>query len=97
MAEKYLRDVTALMARLGPRLPWGCVLKLKHFFGGAAVYAGGNICITFTPAGLALKLPEEARDALTADGATPLRYFPKRRSRKNTSWCRGRSWPTSPG
>ena len=77
MAEKYLRDLRALMSRVSPRLPGRTVLEFKHFFGGAAVYADGRICITLTPVGLALKLPEESQRKLTADGATPLRYFPK--------------------
>ncbi len=77
MAEKYLRDLAALMARLSPGVPGRCVLEFKHFFGGAAVYADGHICMTRTPVGLALKLPEDACEALFAAGGTPLRYFAK--------------------
>lgn len=33
--------------------------------------------MTLTPVGLALKLPEDARVALMARGASALRYFPK--------------------
>ena len=47
----------------------------KHV-SGAAAYANGRICITLTPIGLALKLPEDARARLENKGARPLRYFP---------------------
>ena len=77
MAAAYLADLRALLGPLGDTLPEHIDLVLKHFFGGAAAYADGRICITLTPAGLALKLPEAARAALMAQGGTPLRYFPK--------------------
>jgi len=37
-------------------------LKCKHFFSGAVVYVNGKICITLTPAGFAVKLPEKHRE-----------------------------------
>ncbi len=53
-------------------------LECKHFFSGAAVYANGKICITLTPAGFAVKLPEQSRNSLIRDHGTKLlRYFPK--------------------
>ena len=52
-------------------------IACKHFFSGAAAYVDGHIFMSLTPVGLALKLPEEARDALVAKGAKPLQYFPK--------------------
>ena len=53
-------------------------LECKHFFSGAAVYAQGRICMSLTPVGLAIKLPEESRNTLIKEqGAKPLRYFPK--------------------
>jgi TfoX/Sxy family transcriptional regulator of competence genes len=53
-------------------------LEYKHFFSGAAVYAQGRICMSFTPVGFAIKLPEESRNTLiTEQGAKPLRYFAK--------------------
>jgi TfoX/Sxy family transcriptional regulator of competence genes len=52
-------------------------LEVKHFFSGAAVYADGRICITLTPVGFAIKLPETSRDMLVQEhGADRLRYFP---------------------
>src|SRR3989338_11061369 len=59
-------------------------LEVKHFFSGAAVYVNGRICITLTPAGFAIKLPEELRNTLIKQkGAKPLRYFPKGHIKKN--------------
>lgn len=75
MAQQYLDALRALLE--GVRLPDGVDLVCKHFFGGAAAYADGRICITLTPAGLAMKLPQNDRAALEGEGATPLRYFPQ--------------------
>ena len=77
MAEPYLPDLHALLGPVSDALPADIDLVLKHFFGGAAAYAEGRICITLTPVGLALKLPEDARAELMAQGGTALRYFPK--------------------
>ena len=73
MAEPYLGDLSALAARLAP----GEAIACKHFFSGAAAYADGRIFMSWTPAGLALKLPEARRAALLEQGGRPLRYFPK--------------------
>ncbi|MCH8289236.1 MAG: TfoX/Sxy family protein [Candidatus Marinimicrobia bacterium] len=52
--------------------------EYKHFFSGAALFANGKICMTLTPVGLALKLPEQLRESLIKEeGAKKLRYFPK--------------------
>ncbi len=63
--------------RLGKRLGGRVELSFKPFFGGAAVYANGRICITLTSVGLGMKLGDEVRAALLREGARPLRYFPK--------------------
>jgi TfoX/Sxy family transcriptional regulator of competence genes len=49
----------------------------SNFFSGAAAYANGRIFMTLTTVGLALKLPQDSRDLLIGNGATPLRYFAK--------------------
>ncbi len=77
MAQAYLDELESMLAPLAARLAPGAKLEFKHFFSGAALYAGGRICITLTPAGLAMKLPEADRAALRKRGAKPLRYFPK--------------------
>ena len=77
MAEPWLRDLRSLLERAAPNLDPAAAIECKHFFSGAAAYAGGRIFMSLTPAGLALKLPAEARQQLMEAGAGPLRYFPK--------------------
>ncbi len=76
-ADKTLR-LTALLKQSTSGRFKGVKLKCKHFFGGAAVYADGRICMSLSTAGFGIKLPEKLRSALVSDhGAKPLRYFPK--------------------
>lgn len=77
MAQEYLETLRAMLAPVAAALPRGVELEVKHFFGGAAAYADGRICISLTPVGLAMKLSEADRRRLTKEGAKPLRYFPK--------------------
>ncbi len=76
MAKHYLERLEALPSPVARDLSPEAALEIEHFFSGAAAYAQGRICITLTPVGLALKLPEAARDRLAKTGAKPLRYFP---------------------
>ncbi len=75
MAEPYLQALGSLLDRAGPGLE--VPITHRHFFSGAAAYAEGRIFMTLTTAGLALKLPRDARARLTGEGAVPLRYFAK--------------------
>ena len=77
MAEPYLRQLSDLLAEAAPRPRPKAAIACKHFFSGAAAYADGHIFMSWTPVGLALKLPEAARAELRTAGAKPLRYFPK--------------------
>ncbi|SRR6266849_1987430 len=78
MAQEYLQRLTALIKQPTAGRFKGVKLECKHFFSGAAVYADGRICISLTPVGFAIKLPEEARNLLLNEkGAKPLCYFPK--------------------
>ncbi len=78
MTKEYLEALSELMKRATPRGLENTKLEVKHFFSGAAVYADGKICITLTPVGFAIKLPEESRIILIEQrGANPLQYFPK--------------------
>ena len=53
-------------------------MEVKHFFSGAALYVNKTICASWSPAGLAFKLPEQETDKLINSGkAIPLKYFPK--------------------
>ncbi|MCR4300477.1 MAG: TfoX/Sxy family protein [Sulfuricaulis sp.] len=78
MAQEYLQQLTVLLKQTTSGRFKGVKLECKHFFSGAAVFAAGRKCITYTPVGLALKLPKESLSTLMTDkGATPLCYFPK--------------------
>ena len=78
MAQKYLERLTVLMQSATPLMSKKDALEIKHFFSGAALYVNARICLTLTPTGLALKLPEKYRsELLRKKGAKPLRYFPK--------------------
>ncbi len=78
MAKPYLEKLSAmLILTIGDHFE-NIDLQCKHFFSGAAVYVNGKICISFTPVGLALKLPQKLRAVLLKEkGASLLRYFPK--------------------
>ncbi len=77
MAKAYLEKLSELINRATAGKFKNVDLECKHFFSGAAVYANGKICITLTPAGFAVKLPEQSRNSLIRDHGTKLlRYFP---------------------
>ena len=71
-----MEKLRSLLRPVTDELAAGTMLEIRHFFGGAAAYANGRICISLTPAGLALKLPAHCRIQLIEAGAKPLRYFP---------------------
>ena len=84
MAKKYLDKLSKLMKRVGLGRFGNAKVELKHFFSGAAVYVNGKICMTLTPVGFAIKLPERSRDILMKQkGAKQLRYFPKGHIKKD--------------
>lgn len=77
MAREYLEKLSAFIEKAVSDCFDSINLECKHFFGGAALYADERICISLTPVGLALKLPEETKDRLLRNKkAIPLRYFP---------------------
>jgi len=77
MAEPFLSQLQSLLERAAPNLDPGAAIECRDFFGGAAAWADGRIFMSLTAAGLALKLPAEARAQLMEAGARPLRYVPK--------------------
>ena len=78
MAQEYLDRLSQLMEQLSSSGFNGVKLECKHFFSGAAIYARGKICMSWTPVGFALKLPEASRTILVKQqGAKYLRYFPQ--------------------
>ena len=78
MAKEYLDQLSEIMKQATARKFKDVKLECKHFFSGAAVYADGRICISLTPVGFAIKLPETSRNVLLKQkGTKNLRYFPK--------------------
>ncbi len=78
MAKEYLGKLSGFIDTVASELSEDIHLECKHFFSGAALYAEGRICISLTPIGLALKLPESTRNRLLkGKKVVPLRYFPK--------------------
>jgi len=78
MAKQYVEKLERLIASQGIARETGSTLEIKHFFGGAALYAGGKICASWSPVGLAFKLaPEEVEKLIQSGRAQPLQYFDK--------------------
>ena len=78
MAKEYVEKLSAFITKATSKMPGKINLECKHLFGGAALYADDRICITLTPVGLAIKLPEATREMLISNHkALPLQYFPK--------------------
>lgn len=78
MAKEQLEQLTALIKQVTSGKYKDAKLECRHFFSGAAVYVNERICISLTPVGFAIKLPEESRNALLKQkGTKRLRYFPK--------------------
>ena len=78
MAREYLERLAAQMREPTSGRFKDIKLEYKHFFSGAALYANGKICMSLTPVGFAIKLPEESRNSLLKQkGTKPLRYFPE--------------------
>ena len=78
MTKQHLEQLTTMIAQATSGRFGDANLECKHFFSGAALYADGKICISLTPVGFALKLPEESQNILLKQkGAKHLQYFPK--------------------
>ena len=78
MAKEYLNKLTQLIVDLKINDETDVELKTSHFFSGAALYANKVICASWSPAGLAFKLPQaEVTRLIANDKAKTLRYFAK--------------------
>ena len=84
MAEPYLTRLNLLVDKLDPLQIGNAALESKHFFSGAALYANGKIFASLSPAGLAVKLPEDERKGLIENGdGMEFRFFPNGPIKKN--------------
>lgn len=78
MTKGYLEKLTDLFSQINSKKINDTNFEIKHFFSGAAIYVKGNICISLTPVGFAIKLPETSRNELMKKrGVKPLHYFSK--------------------
>ena len=78
MSKIYLEKLSNLATRLKLEEEILKPIETKHFFSGAALYIDETICASWSPAGLAFKLPEKEVEKLMNQGkAIPLKYFPK--------------------
>jgi TfoX/Sxy family transcriptional regulator of competence genes len=77
MAEPYLTQLQQILTQIGQLSDENITLETKHFFSGAALNANEKMCASLSPAGFALKLPEETRLNIIADGkGSEFRFFP---------------------
>jgi TfoX/Sxy family transcriptional regulator of competence genes len=78
MATEYLEKLSRLVHELGIENEFDGPVEVKHFFSGAALYIDKTMYVSWSPAGLAFKLPEPEVSKLIDSGmAKPLKYFPK--------------------
>jgi len=78
MAKEYFKKLSNLINKLNLEGEISSSVEVKHFFSGAVLYVDGSICASWSPVGLAFKLPDEEVVQLIKSGsAKPLKYFPK--------------------
>lgn len=78
MAKVYYEKLSHLILQLKIDDELSLPMETKHFFSGAALYINKTICVSWSPVGLAFKLPENKVNKLISSGkAKELRYFPK--------------------
>jgi len=78
MAKIYFEKLSKLISELDIENELLNQIEVKHFFTGAALYIDQTICVSWSPVGLAFKLPKLDVDRLITSGkAIPLQYFPK--------------------
>jgi len=78
MAKVYYKKLSNLLIELDIKKDVTQSMDVKHFFSGAALYVNQSICASWSPVGLAFKMPEhEANKLINSGEAIPLKYFPK--------------------
>ncbi len=84
MAKIYFEKLNSLIGKLDIKEEILSKIEIKHFFSGAALYINKNICVSWSPIGLAFKLGEKEANKLIHSGkAIPLKYFPKGHIKKD--------------
>jgi len=77
MAKEYYEKLSNLLNETNIENEISLPIEVKHFFSGAALYVNNKIRVSWSPVGLAFKLPELEVEKLIKNGkARPLKYFP---------------------
>lgn len=83
MAKEYWEKLSRLVEELNLEAEMALAFQTRHFFSGAAIYINGTMCASWSPVGLAFRLPEAEVVKLIRSGrARPLQYFPNGRVKK---------------
>jgi hypothetical protein len=78
MAKEYFDKLSSLVATLDMENEIPAPMEVKHFFSGAALYINKILCVSWSPVGLAFKLPaKDVKKLISSGNAIPLKYFPK--------------------
>lgn len=84
LAKEYFEKLTQLISDLKIEEDVSSSIEIKHFFSGAALYVNGALCVSWSPSGLAFKLPNSEVSQLISSGeAIPLKYFEKGHIKKD--------------
>ena len=76
MTKEYFEKLSDLLKVINIENDGSTSIEVKHFFSGAALYVNKLICVSWSPVGLAFKLPDqEVNDLITLGKAKPLKYF----------------------
>ncbi len=78
MAKLYFEKMTNLLKEIKIEKDISLPLEVKHFFSGAALYSNKILFVSWSPVGLAFKLPyTEVKELINSGEAKELKYFPK--------------------
>lgn len=84
MTKEYFEKLSVLFEEINQENQIPAPTEIKHFFSGAALYVNKKISVTWTPVGLAFKLPEqEVRKLISSGNAKALKYFPNGHIKKD--------------
>ena len=84
MTRLYQEKLSVLIASLDLAARSGSEFELRYFFNGAALYAGDVMCASWSPVGLAFRLPaDEVAEMIESGQAIPLKYFAKGHVKKD--------------
>ena len=85
MTKEYFEKLSGLILRLNIEKEVDYRIEVRHLFTGAALYVNNVTCASWSPVGLAFKLPEKEVASLIRSGkAKPLKYFQRVMSKGDT-------------